>query len=135
MALAQSVGQGLTFTGLLIFALSNSNPARATAFVAYIQVMRLDVIEVATTAVTTWLRVREQLHSHLIGLHLSAGDSEVAQALARLTGRFAGYGAAAETALRAPQVRWGLWCGAKPTSSLSSTALKSPSGPQSLGSC
>jgi hypothetical protein len=28
MALLQSVGQGLTFTALLIFAMSNSNPAR-----------------------------------------------------------------------------------------------------------
>jgi MFS transporter, DHA2 family, multidrug resistance protein len=99
MALVQSVGQGLTFTGLLVFALSNANPARATAFVAYIQVMRLDVIEIATTAMTTWLRVREQVHSNLIGLHVSAGDSDVAQALGRLTGRFAEYSAAAETSL------------------------------------
>jgi MFS transporter, DHA2 family, multidrug resistance protein len=99
MALVQSVGQGLTFTALLIFMLSNSNPARATALVAYIQVMRLDVIEIAVTAMTTWLRVREQVHSHLIGLHVSAGDSDVAQALGRLTGRFAEHSAAAETTL------------------------------------
>jgi DHA2 family multidrug resistance protein len=99
MALVQSVGQGLTFTGLLIFVLSNSNPARATAFVAYIQVMRLDVIEIAATAMTTWLRVREQVHSNLIGLYVSAGDSDVAQALGRLTGRFAQHSADAETAL------------------------------------
>jgi DHA2 family multidrug resistance protein len=99
MALLQSVGQGLTFTGLLIFVVSNLNPARATAFVAYIQVMRLDVIEVAATAMTTWLRVREQVHSHLIGLYVSAGDSEVAQALGRLTGRLARHSADAETTL------------------------------------
>jgi DHA2 family multidrug resistance protein len=99
MALVQSIGQGLTFTGLLIFVLSNSNPARATAFVAYIQVMRLDVIEIAVTAMTTWLRVREQVHSHLIGLYVSAGDNDVAQALGRLTGRFAQHSADAETAL------------------------------------
>jgi MFS transporter, DHA2 family, multidrug resistance protein len=99
MALVQSVGQGLTFTGLLIFVLSNSNPARATAFVAYIQVMRLNVIEISTTAMTTWLRVREQVHSHLIGLHVSAGDGEVAYALGRLTGRVAEHSAAAETTL------------------------------------
>jgi MFS transporter, DHA2 family, multidrug resistance protein len=99
MALVQCVGQGLTFTGLLIFVLSNADPARTTAFVAYIQVMRLDVIEVATTAMTTWLRVREQVHSHLIGLYVSAGDSDVAQAFSRLTGRFAQHGADAEAAL------------------------------------
>jgi MFS transporter, DHA2 family, multidrug resistance protein len=99
MALVQSVGQGLTFTALLIFATSNSNPARVTAFVAYIQFMRVDVIEISTSAMSTWLRVREQVHSHLIGLHVSVGDSEVAQVLARLTGRFAEHSAAVETAV------------------------------------
>ncbi|UWU94190.1 MFS transporter [Bradyrhizobium sp. CB1015] len=99
MALVQSVGQGFTFTALLIFMLSNSNPAQATALVAYIQVLRLDVIEVAATAMATWLRVREQVHSHLIGLHVAAGDSEVAQALGRMTGRVAQHSAAAETTL------------------------------------
>ena len=71
MALVQAVGQGLTFTALLIFVVSNLNPARAIAFVAYIQVLRLDVIEVATTAMTTWLRVRQQIHSNLTGLYVS----------------------------------------------------------------
>ena len=99
MALVQSVGQGLTFTGLLIFVVSNLNPARATAFVAYIQVLRLDVIEVASTAMTTWLRMREQVHSNLIGLYVSAGDSDVAQALGRLTGRVAQHSADAEAAV------------------------------------
>jgi DHA2 family multidrug resistance protein len=99
MALMQSLGQGLTFTALLIFALSNANPARATAFVAYIQVMRLDVIEFTATAMTTWLRVREQVRSNLVGLHVSAGDTEVAQTLGRLAGRFAAHGAAAESAV------------------------------------
>ncbi|MEA2731994.1 MAG: transporter, family, multidrug resistance protein, partial [Acetobacteraceae bacterium] len=99
MALLQSVGQGLTFTALLIFAMSNSNPARGTAFVAYIQFMRVDVIEITTSAMSTWLRVREQVHSHLIGLHVSVGDSEVVQVLARLTGRFAEHSATVETAV------------------------------------
>ena len=85
VALVQSLAQGLTFTGLLMFVVSNSNPARATAFAAYICVMRSDVIALTSNAMTTWLRVREQVHSHLVGLHVSLGDSEVAQTLARLT--------------------------------------------------
>jgi DHA2 family multidrug resistance protein len=99
LALVQSLGQGLTFTGLLVFVVSNSNPARATALAAYICVMRSDVIALTSNAMITWLRVREQLHSHLIGLHVSLGDSEVVQALARLTGRVAEHSAAAETGL------------------------------------
>lgn len=98
IALVQSLGQGLTFTAFLIFALSNSNPARATAFVAYIQVMRLVVIQFTATAMSTFLRVREQVHSNLVGLHVSAGDSEAAQALARLSHRFMEHSASTETA-------------------------------------
>jgi MFS transporter, DHA2 family, multidrug resistance protein len=97
MALAQSVGQGLTFTALLVFAMSNSNPARGTAFVAYIQFMRVDMIEITTSGMSTWLRVREQVHSQLIGLHVSVADSEVVQVLACLTGRFAEPSAAVDT--------------------------------------
>lgn len=99
MALLQSVGQGFTFTGLLVFVLANANPVRAVAFVAYIQVMRLEIIEIAATVMSTWLRVREQVHSNLVGLHVSAGDSEVASTLGHLQGQFTGHSAAAETAV------------------------------------
>ncbi|TXL71380.1 MFS transporter [Vineibacter terrae] len=99
MALMQSLGQGLTFTGLLVFVVSNANPARTVALVAYIQVMRLDIIEITTTVMSTWLRVREQVHSNLIGLHVSVGDSEVVQALDHLKARFIEHSAAAETAV------------------------------------
>lgn len=98
IALVQALGQGLTFTALLIFVLSNSNPARATALVAYIQVMRLDILEITTTGMSTWLRIRQQIHSNLIGQHVSAADSDVAQRLAQLTDRFLDYGAAVQTA-------------------------------------
>jgi DHA2 family multidrug resistance protein len=99
MALVQSLGQGLTLTALLLFSLSNSNPARGTAFVAYIQFMRVDVSEFATSAMTTWLRVREQVHSNLIDLHVSVGNGEAVHVLAGLTGRFAEHSAAVETAV------------------------------------
>lgn len=98
IALVQALGQGFTFTALLIFVLANANPTRATALIAYVQVMRLDIIEITTTGMSTWLRVRQQLHSNLVGLHVSAGDSEVSQRLAQLTGRFIDYGAGVEAA-------------------------------------
>jgi DHA2 family multidrug resistance protein len=99
MALMQSLGQGLTFTGLLVFVISNANPARTVALVAYIQVLRLDIIEIVATVMSTWLRVREQIRSNLIGLHVSAGDSEVAQTLNHLKERFMEHSASAETAV------------------------------------
>jgi MFS transporter, DHA2 family, multidrug resistance protein len=135
MALVQSVGQGLTFTGLLIFAVSNLNPVRATAFIAYIQVMRLEVIEITAAAMTTWLRVREQVHSNLVGLHVSAGDSEVVQDLARLTGRFAEHSAAAETALARATATLASLVRREANVSPSSTAFMLLSGPRSSGSC
>jgi MFS transporter, DHA2 family, multidrug resistance protein len=99
MALIQSLGQGLTFTGLLIFAISNINPAHATAFAAYIAIWRVNMVEFNATAMATWLRVREQVHSHLVGLHVSANDNEVVQALTHMSGRFAGHSAAPEATL------------------------------------
>jgi MFS transporter, DHA2 family, multidrug resistance protein len=99
MALIQSLGQGLTFTGLLVFAISNTNPAHATAFAAYIAVWRVNMVEFNGVAMATWLRVREQIHSHLVGLHVSEGDNDVVQTLTHLVGRFAGHGAAIEETL------------------------------------
>lgn len=98
MALVQSIGQGLTFTALLVFVISNANPARATALVAYIQFMRVDMIEIAGSAMSTWLRVGAQVNSYLIGLNVSQGDSEVSQALGRMTGRFIEHTSATEIA-------------------------------------
>jgi DHA2 family multidrug resistance protein len=97
MALLQSLGQGFTFTGLLVLAISNVNPAHATAFAAYIAVWRVNMIEFNATGMATWLRVREQVHSHLVGLHVSAGDNDVVQTLTQLMGRIGGDSAAAET--------------------------------------
>jgi DHA2 family multidrug resistance protein len=92
MTLLQAAGQSFTFLSIVIFSLANSNPARATALSAYIQVFRLNGAELALTLMTTWLRVREQVHSNLIGLHLSVGDGEVVQALSRLSSAFARHG-------------------------------------------
>jgi MFS transporter, DHA2 family, multidrug resistance protein len=101
LALVQSIGQGFTFTALLIFALANASPTQGVAIIAYIQMMRLDVLMLMTSGMTTWLRVREQVHSHLIGLHVQAGDAEVTQFLARLARRFLDHGAAETAQARA----------------------------------
>jgi DHA2 family multidrug resistance protein len=93
MVLLQSVGQSFTLLSLVIIVLSNSDPTRATTFSAYIQVMRLGGAEIGIALMGTWLRIREQINSNLIGLKISSGSADVAQALARLTGRFISHGA------------------------------------------
>src|SRR3984885_218356 len=46
IALLQSVGQAFTLLPIIILAVSNSDPSRATAFAAYIQIMRLGGAEI-----------------------------------------------------------------------------------------
>jgi DHA2 family multidrug resistance protein len=90
----QSIGQAFTLLPIIILALSNADPSRATAFAAYIQIMRLGGAEIGVALMGTWLRVREQIHSNFIGQHLDSGSAGVARMLKQLSDHFAGHGAA-----------------------------------------
>jgi MFS transporter, DHA2 family, multidrug resistance protein len=94
MLLLQSVGQSLTLTPLVVLALSNADPARSTAFAAYIQVMRLGSAEIGISLMATWLRVREQIHSNYIGQHIIDGSADVNRMLSQLSQYFSGFGGA-----------------------------------------
>jgi len=95
MVVLQSIGQAFSLLPLIINLLSNSNPARATAFAAYIQLARLGGAEIGVSLMGTWLRVREQIHSNYIGQYLANGSAHVARILQQLTGSFASHGATA----------------------------------------
>jgi DHA2 family multidrug resistance protein len=90
----QSIGQSLTLLPIIIMALSNSDPTRATAFAAYIQIMRLGGAEIGVALMGTWLRVREQIHSNYLGQHLETGSDNVVRILKQFTDSFASHGAA-----------------------------------------
>ena len=94
MVLLQSLGQAFTLLPLVVMALSNADTTRATAFAAYIQVVRLVGSEISISMMATWLRVREQIHSNLIGQHIVNGGVDVNYILAQLSGLFASHGAA-----------------------------------------
>jgi MFS transporter, DHA2 family, multidrug resistance protein len=94
IVILQSIGHACTLLPLIIITLSNADPTRATAFAAYIQVVRLGGAEIGVALMGTWLRVREQIHSNFIGQHLANGSADVARILKQLTGGFAGHGAA-----------------------------------------
>jgi DHA2 family multidrug resistance protein len=98
IVLLQSIGQAFTLLPLLIIALSNSDPTRATAFAAYVQVMRLGGAEIGIALMATWLRVREQIHSNFLGQHLENGSADVARILGQLAQGFAGRGASTASA-------------------------------------
>ena len=98
IAMLQSIGQAFTLLPVIIIALSNSDPTRATAFAAYLQVARLGGAEIGIALMGTWLRVREQVHSNFLGQHLENGSADVAQVLRQLSDRLASHGAAAAPA-------------------------------------
>ena len=98
MLLLQAVGHCFTFLPIVVLALANTNPARATTVSAYIQVLRVDGVVLASALATTGLRLSEQLHSNLIGLHLPQGDKAVADAVGALGHAMAGHGQAAAQA-------------------------------------
>ncbi|MGH6642351.1 MAG: MFS transporter [Bradyrhizobium sp.] len=94
IVMLQSVGQAFTLLPIIILALSNADPARATSFAAYIQIMRLGGAEIGVALMGTWLRVREQIHSNTIGQHLENGGVDVTRVLKKLSEFFAGHGLA-----------------------------------------
>jgi DHA2 family multidrug resistance protein len=70
----QTIAEEVTFLAAVTTLFSNANPARATTLTAYVQVLRLMGPEIAATVMATWIRQREQLHSYLIGLHVTDGS-------------------------------------------------------------
>ena len=98
IVILQSIGQAFTLLPIIIIAVSNSDFTRATAFAAYIQVMRLGGAEIGVALMGTWLRVREQIHSNFLGQHLESGSADVVRILKQLSDSFAGHGAAAAPA-------------------------------------
>ena len=112
--LLQSVGQAFTLLPLIIIAVSNLDPTRATAFAAYIQIMRLGGAEIGVALMGTWLRVREQIHSNYLGQHVASGSFDVDRMLKQMASK------ALQAAARQPRrrARWGRsrrWWRARPT--------------------
>ncbi|HTO65624.1 MAG TPA: MFS transporter [Bradyrhizobium sp.] len=98
IVILQSVGHALTLFPIIIILLSNSDPSRATALAAYIQIMRLGGAEIGIALMGTWLRVREQIHSNTLGQHVQNGSIDLTHALQQLRDIFAAHGGSAAPA-------------------------------------
>src|ERR1700687_2531890 len=122
----QSIGQAFTLLPIIIVALSNSDPSRATSFAAYIQIMRLGGAEIGVALMGTWLRVREQIHSNYLGQHIENGSVDVTRMIKQLADGFADHGAATASARRWARLRRG--CSGRLTCSLTLTVFGFPSG-------
>jgi DHA2 family multidrug resistance protein len=85
-ALLQALGQSFALSGVIFFGILHLRPQDALTFGAVLQTARLMGGEIGSAFVTTFARVREEVASNLIGLHVQTGDQGV---LARI----AAYGA------------------------------------------
>jgi len=88
----QAIGQSFALTSLITYNLRFINPSEALAFGTILQTSRLMGGEIGFAFVQTFVRIREQLHSNLLGLHVSNGAGTVAHELARRTGNFLQFG-------------------------------------------
>jgi DHA2 family multidrug resistance protein len=77
--LLQSVGQSFALSGTIFFAILHLKPQDALTFGAAMQIARLMGGEVGQAFITTLIRVREQVASNLLGLHVQIGDAQTIQ--------------------------------------------------------
>jgi DHA2 family multidrug resistance protein len=78
----QAIGQSFALTALVVLAVQSIHPADALTIGSLLQISRLFGGEIGTAFMQTFVRVREQVHSNLIGLHV---DSLAAMTIDRLS--------------------------------------------------
>jgi MFS transporter, DHA2 family, multidrug resistance protein len=66
----QAIGQSFALTALLALNVRTINPADALAIGCLLQISRQFGGEIGTSFMQTFVRVREQIHSNLVGLHV-----------------------------------------------------------------
>jgi MFS transporter, DHA2 family, multidrug resistance protein len=70
----QAVGQSLALTSLVVLIARSTNTAEAVTIGTFMQTSRLFGGEVGVAFMQTFVRVREQIHSNLLGLHVQSQD-------------------------------------------------------------
>jgi len=109
--IVQAAGQSIALTSLVWFFLKHLQPTEVLTFGAVLQTGRLFGAELGTAFIQTFIRVREQTYSNLVGLHVVSGSSSTVTRLQdyanAVTGRSVGEPAAhaRATALLAGAVR------------------------------
>ncbi len=86
--IVEAVGLALAITALITFAVANITPPQAAAIAAVIQTARLFGNEIGNAFIQTFVRVREQVYSNLIGQHLTAGSDAANSAIAAFSSPF-----------------------------------------------
>ena len=68
----QAIGQSFALTALIVLVAQSIHPADALTIGSLLQISRLFGGEIGTAFMQTFVRVREQVHSNLIGLHVDS---------------------------------------------------------------
>jgi DHA2 family multidrug resistance protein len=79
-----TAGQSFAFFATVVYLIGNSDPSRSTAVSAYIQVVRLGSVELATSILATLQRQREQYHSDILNGPISATSQPLHVVLGKL---------------------------------------------------
>lgn len=74
--LLQAIGQTMALTALIYFFAQHLRPADILTFGAIVHTARLFGGEIATAVIQSFTRRSEQLHSNMIGQHVTAADPE-----------------------------------------------------------
>jgi DHA2 family multidrug resistance protein len=69
----EAIGLAFAITGLVTYTISHITPVQAAAIATTIQIARLGGAELGSALIQTFVRVREQTYSNLIGLHVVGG--------------------------------------------------------------
>jgi DHA2 family multidrug resistance protein len=76
-ALLQALGQSFALSGIVFFSVLHLRPQDALSFGAALQTARLMGGELGSAFIVTFVRVRGQIASNLLGQHVQIGDGQV----------------------------------------------------------
>jgi MFS transporter, DHA2 family, multidrug resistance protein len=79
--MVQALGQSIGLTSLVWFFLKHLEPSEIFTFGAILQTGRLFGAQLGAAFIQTFLRVREQVYSNLVGLHVTTGSSATGERL------------------------------------------------------
>ncbi|MGV2140009.1 MFS transporter [Agrobacterium sp. 16-2014-1-2a] len=84
IVILHTAGQSFAFFATIVYLIGNSDPSRSTAVSAYIQVVRLGSVELATSILSTLQRQREQFHSDILNGPITATSQQLHVVLQKL---------------------------------------------------
>jgi DHA2 family multidrug resistance protein len=79
--LVQAIGQSIGLTSLVWFFLRHLEPSEVLTFGAVLQTGRLFGAQLGAAFIQTFVRMREQVYSNLVGLHVTTGSGATSQRL------------------------------------------------------